>query len=936
MKRIILIALAMMLAVNAFSQANSPCPGLKNPASFTSGSTSGMYVGYYSGQTGTKPYITPNALSGVTGVTMTSSVIPAGMLASTMGNSGSCGLNPSNRFRIMSNTDGPGTGTQVGKDPCVQYNLPYCPTSYDASINKSIRLGTSGTGAEAEALYYTMNVNTKNALLFIYYAIVVEAPGHGADGDPSFVIRVSKESSPGSGVWQQISDTLCYAVSSTGVQNNVNGWHCLGSGYSALDYRDWNKVAINLNKYLFEDVRIEIYMGDCAASGHYGYCYVAGDCQPMEIRSSGCPAGATSVVDTLRAPTGLTNYVWYKSNIDGRYINSLTNVPASVNFTQLTPSTSTNNEYLVQVADFMVTEGQGAGTATNNMVFRCDMTSAMDPAKPFVSKLYARVINNKPLMSIDTLKNCDAQVNFENISYVPGNMVACDTSITKWWFYSGSNENTTLIDSTVGRKVMHQYDSSGYYAVKVRSFYREDHECYTDQTYTIFSLGRPTPQIYATDHEYCVGESALLEDRTYGSVRRDWIFNTSTGADTVRGRRSANGQHNQTYQHLFTEFQTPVELVAYNGLFTRDSINTYDTIWCTASAFDTFYVFTDPELNVSGDTVVCNGQMTNITVGADVEVAKYKWYSDSTCSDASFISEGATLRTAPYADTCVYYVKVFSKKGCSAVTSVNAYRVNPTLSISRHDMCAGDSVTLTSDAAYWYEWNASPMDSMLFELVDSLGHMPSQITVNPKTTTTYTLIGHGTNDCAASPLTETITVHPIPVATADFDPGFIDSDNPIVTLSDVSPYSVSSTWYIAGSETPNYGTPYTHNFGEVSDDSVDVTLVAANDLGCSDTLDFKLPVVLFTYYAPNIFTPERPDNNTFKMYTTNEMEHFHVHIYDRAGRLVYQSNDLHFEWDGTTLDGKKCPQSTYVYVATYRRPGTEDIVTQKGTITLVR
>ena len=422
MKRIILIALAMMLAINAFSQATSPCPGLKNPASFTSGSTSGMYVGYYSGQTGTKPYITPNALSGVTGVTMTSSVIPAGMLASTMGNSGSCGLNPSNRFRIMSNTDGPGTGTQVGKDPCVQYNLPYCPTSYDASINKSIRLGTSGTGAEAEALYYTMNVNTKNALLFIYYAIVVEAPGHGADGDPSFVIRVSKESSPGSGVWQQISDTLCYAVSSTGVQNNVNGWHCLGSGYSALDYRDWNKVAINLNKYLFEDVRIEIYMGDCAASGHYGYCYVAGDCQPMEIRSSGCPAGATSVVDTLRAPTGLTNYVWYKSNIDGRYINSLNNVPASVNFTQLTPSTSTNNEYLVQVADFMVTEGQGAGTATNNMVFRCDMTSAMDPAKPFVSKLYARVINNKPLMSIDTLKNCDAQVNFENISYVPGNM----------------------------------------------------------------------------------------------------------------------------------------------------------------------------------------------------------------------------------------------------------------------------------------------------------------------------------------------------------------------------------------------------------------------------------------------------------------------------------------------------------------------------------
>lgn len=932
MKRIIFIALALMLALDAFSQANSPCPGLKNPMTFTSGSTSGAYIGYYSGETGTKPYVAPNALTGVTGVTMSGTVIPAAQLAATTGTGGSCGLNSSNRFRIMSNTDGPGTGAQAGKDPCVNYQLPYCPVSYDPSITRSIRLGTSGTGAEAEALYYTMQVQPKNAMLFIYYAIVVEAPGHGVDGDPSFVIRVAKETSYGSGNWQQVSDTLCYAVSSTGLQNNVNGWHSFSGGF----YRDWNKVAINLSRYIFENVRIEIYMGDCAAHGHYGYCYVAGDCQPMEISTSGCPAGATTVVDTLRAPTGLTNYVWYKSNVDGRYISNTASVPSSIGFTQLTPSTSTSNQYLCQVNDFLVTQGEGVGEMTNNMVFRCDMTSAMDPAKPFVSPIYVRVNNNKPLMSIDTLKNCDAQVNFENKSYVPGNMTGCDTSITKWWFYSGSNTSTPLADSAIGAKVMHQYDSSGYYTVKVRSFYREDHECFSDSTYTIFSLGRPTPKIYAADHEYCVGETALLEDRTYGSVRRDWIFNTPTGADTVRGRQVANGQHNQTYQHLFTEFQNPVELVAYNGLFTRDSINTYDTIWCTASAFDTFYVFTDPELNVDGDTVVCNGQLTDITVSADVDVAKYKWYYDSTCTDANFISEGATLRTAPYADTCVYYVKVFSKKGCSAVTSVNAYRVNPTLSISRHDMCAGDSVTLTSDAAFWYEWNASPMDSLLLELQDSLGHSPSQITVHPNTTTTYTLIGHGTNDCAASPLTETITVHPIPVATVDFDPGFIDSDNPIVTLSDVSPYSVSSTWYIGGSETPNYGTPFTHNFGEVSDDSVDVTLVAANDLGCSDTLDFKLPVVLFTYYAPNIFTPERPDNNTFKMYTTNEMEHFHVHIYDRAGRLVYQSNDLHFEWDGTTVDGKKCPQGAYVYVATYRRPGTEDIVAQKGTITLVR
>ncbi|MDY6289002.1 MAG: gliding motility-associated C-terminal domain-containing protein, partial [Bacteroidales bacterium] len=186
-------------------------------------------------------------------------------------------------------------------------------------------------------------------------------------------------------------------------------------------------------------------------------------------------------------------------------------------------------------------------------------------------------------------------------------------------------------------------------------------------------------------------------------------------------------------------------------------------------------------------------------------------------------------------------------------------------------------------------------------------------------------------------LSEQITIHPIPEASVDFSPSFVDSDNPVVTLTDVSPYSVRRVWYF------NDGTPLTesvspcsHNFGEVSADSVNVTLVAYNDLECSDTLNFALPVTQFTFYAPNVFTPERPDNNVFSIFTANEQQNFSVFIYDRQGRQVFSSEDLHFKWNGTTPSGIKCPQGAYVYVIQYRRPGTEDIVTQKGTITLLR
>ena len=105
MKRTFIFILLLAMAACAMAQ-NSPCPGLKNPASFTSGSTYGTYVGYYSGQVGEKADQEPNAMTGATGVTLTPGIIPASQLANTSDNGGSsyCGasLDPSKEFRIMS------------------------------------------------------------------------------------------------------------------------------------------------------------------------------------------------------------------------------------------------------------------------------------------------------------------------------------------------------------------------------------------------------------------------------------------------------------------------------------------------------------------------------------------------------------------------------------------------------------------------------------------------------------------------------------------------------------------------------------------------------------------------------------------------------------------------------------------------------------------
>ena len=177
-----------------------------------------------------------------------------------------------------------------GYDPLAGNNprLPVVPPGF----THSIRVGNCQTQAHAEALYYQMKITPKNALLFFTYAIVAQAPGHGLLSDPAFMIRVATWNG---NEWEPISAALCYTVSTTlttytgtngpgTVADGVDGWHANGSVY----HKEWTPVVVDLSQYLYQNVRIEIFMSDCGASGHYGYCYVAGYCQSLDMRSTGC------------------------------------------------------------------------------------------------------------------------------------------------------------------------------------------------------------------------------------------------------------------------------------------------------------------------------------------------------------------------------------------------------------------------------------------------------------------------------------------------------------------------------------------------------------------------------------------------------------------------------------------------------------------------
>lgn len=993
---------------------NTACPGWNNPANFTTGDI----FNKYSGKLGEKLYVscpnvsnTPNVSTANTGVSWNATTIQGNSLSTTtVTPGGDCAQFPNHAtmkdhaFTILDSSSAC-PSHPVNRDPNTLNNLRYVPTHFntftdpngvtDTRLTKSIRIGhacgrpnSSGGYSNAEALYYNMRVSPDNAMMYIYYACVFEAPGHGTCCDPAFMIRVQKETSPGSGVWVQASptrpglttncDTLAYFITGTPssnggtVVNGQNGWHVItntngynssgGTASQTVYYKDWAKVSLNLTGLMYQNVRIEVMVNGCCQMQHYAYGYVSGECRKMSIESSGCPVGLETDVATLTAPRGLDNYVWYASEY-GLSSSQSELSPGGTNdyftFRQLSEGTEADSAFIyrVQADDFRVTYRPNSAhqpgipapfdSVGNWQTFRCTMTSALDPTKPFVSNLYANVQNIKPTMAIDTFSICGGDIRLRNLSEVPGNheLVAADS--TQWLIYNNPLCLGTADTIMYGDSIWVHFDASTLQGVRVRTHINEElltsdrpehGACYSEAIYRLRPIQNPVGGIGISQRVLCDDAQSTLTDTTFNSNYRIWRFRDSDPesdlqlTDTLLGR----GEQHRQVTRSFTHGVEPIELTVRNGNFYVKPTNRYDTIWCENTLYDTISVFLHPELEVEGDTIVCQGSRTNATVHAvGVDGCTYQWSLTSNTVSGN-LPPGPTLQEIPYAPVSTYYVKVTSPQGCVAWDSIHAYLVSPTLTVLPEggEICEGHEARLIAANANSYTWTSSPTDSTLIGQDTN-----AVIVVRPRQNTVYTLIGHGgsgDNLCDASPLTTEVKVFPYPVPTVSVVPGIVDSDDPTVTIRNVSPHGVTTLWRFNNGEEA-VGPEVTHTFEEATGvDSVKVTLVTGNELGCEVVYPFLIPVNMYTAWFPNAFTPGSEDENaTFKLYSINTYEHFSILIYDRRGDIVFTSSDPHFEWDGT-YNGKPLPQGSYVYVCRYRKPGTYNLSSLTGSVIILR
>jgi len=135
-----------------------------------------------------------------------------------------------------------------------------------------------------------------------------------------------------------------------------------------------------------------------------------------------------------------------------------------------------------------------------------------------------------------------------------------------------------------------------------------------------------------------------------------------------------------------------------------------------------------------------------------------------------------------------------------------------------------------------------------------------------------------------------------------------------VAFENLSLNAVSYSWNFGDLSFSNQLNP-AHEFEQEGTYIVGLSVTSSN--GCIDTVSHEIIVKgMFTFYAPNSFTPNKDNVNEYFLPTgTNwDEKHYELLIFDRWGNKCFSTKDVNEGWSGKASNGKEVAQiDTYVW-----------------------
>ncbi len=230
----------------------------------------------------------------------------------------------------------------------------------------------------------------------------------------------------------------------------------------------------------------------------------------------------------------------------------------------------------------------------------------------------------------------------------------------------------------------------------------------------------PSPTVSVSSATICSGQSATINASVTPVLAGTYSWNTGATSSSLTA--------------------SPNTTTLYTVTFTA-------TGGCPGTATGAITVNPTPVLTVNNPTI-CDGQSATITATSSVPGGTFTWNPGAASTNS--ITVNPLLTTS-------YTVNYSSPAGCAAAAVTSTVTVNPTpnVTVNNTTICNGQTATLTATPSVpggTYTWNN--------------GSSTQSISVNPTTTTSYTVNYSTAAGCSAPVATGTVTVNPTPTITA--------------------------------------------------------------------------------------------------------------------------------------------------------------------------
>lgn len=323
-----------------------------------------------------------------------------------------------------------------------------------------------------------------------------------------------------------------------------------------------------------------------------------------------------------------------------------------------------------------------------------------------------------------------------------------------------------------------------------------------------------------------------------------------------------------------------------------------------------------PTVDISGDTLLCLGDLAQLHGSVGSNVTNYTWTSSGGYTNSTTLHPTLAIDTST-----VFVLQAIDNKNCDNTDTLSIRVINPVIAaIAQGDaeICVGEEVELSVSGGTTYSW--SPANSL------NNANIPNP-TAAPLSTTTY--IVTVANECFSDVDTIVVTVNPLPIVDAGVEQTINIGETAVLLGSS----NGSIAWTPAATlNFPNIAHPtatplYTTTY----------TLSSLSDKGCANADSTTVYVTNeFDILVPNAFSPNEDDvNDIFSIFHTKGIKSLlRFSIYNRWGQKIFETNSFEQGWDGNY---KGIPQEMGVYA--YFIEGLTFLDTPfaiKGNVSLVR